>query len=161
MERLLDQMPYLKAHTKGRDVVLAFDDDIADALIIASQFKKDSNIMHLAKTTQIVREEMLEKKQAFDGSFPPEALTESVPDSLLASMNMVVEGPNRYQTGEERRGNSAALIISQLLMFNCKRNSCLDSTKVRHEKDREMPVVQYLALLIHAQTRKKELTDKL
>ena len=56
---------------------------------------------------------------------------------------------------------SAALIISQLLMFTCKRNSCLDSTKVRHEKDRETPVVQYLALLIHAQTRKKELTDKL
>ena len=126
-ERLLDQMPNLKAHTKGRDVVLAFDDDIADALIIASQFKKDSDIMHLAKTAQIVRKEMLEKKQAFDGSFPPDALTESVPDSLLALMNMIVEGPNiKYQTGEERRGNSAALIISQLLMFNCKRNSCLD-----------------------------------
>ena len=82
-ERLIDQMPNLKAHTKGRDVVLAFD-DIADALIIASQFKKDSDIMHLAKTAQIVRKEMLEKKQAFDGFFPPEALTESVPDSLLA-----------------------------------------------------------------------------
>ena len=93
-ERLLDQMPNLKAHTKRRDVVLAFDDDIADALIIASQFKKDSDIMHLAKTAQIVRKKMLEKKQAFDGSFPPEALTESVPDSLLALMNMIVEGPN-------------------------------------------------------------------
>ena len=161
-ERLLDQMPNLKAHTKGRDLVLAFDDDTADALIIASQFKKDSDIMHLAKTAQIVRKEMLEKKQAFDGSFPPEALTESVPDLLLALMNMIVEGPNiKYQTGEERRGNSAALIISQLLMFNCKRNSCLDSTKVRHEKDRETPVIQYLALLIHAQSRKKELIDKL
>ena len=160
-ERLLDQMPNLKAHTKGRDVVLAFDDDIADALIIASQFKKDGEIMHLAKTAQIVRKEMLQKKQAFDGSFPPEALTESVPDSLLALINMIVEGPNiKYQSGEERRGSSAALIISQLLMFNCKRNSCLDSTRVRHEKDRETPVVQYLALLIHAQTRKK-LIDKL
>ena len=77
-------------------------------------------------------------------------------------MNMIVEGPNiKYQTGEERRGYSAALIISQLLMFNCKHNSCLDSTKVRHEKDREPPVVQHLALLIHAQTRKKQLIDKL
>ena len=75
---------------------------------------------------------------------------------------MIIEGPNiKYQTGEERRGNSAALIISQLLMFNCKHNSCLDSTNVRHEKDRETSVVQYLALLIHAQTRKKELIDKL
>ena len=124
-------MSNLKAHTKGSDVLLAFDDDIADALIIASQSKKDSDIMHLAKTAQIVRKELLEKKQAFDGSFPPKALTESVPDSLLALMNMIVEGPNiKYQTGEERRGNSVALIISQLLLFNCKRNSCLDSTKV-------------------------------
>ena len=49
-ERLLDQMPNLKAYTKGRDVVLAFDDDIADALIIALQFKKDSDVTHLAKT---------------------------------------------------------------------------------------------------------------
>ena len=155
-ERLRDQMLNLKAdHTKGRNVGLAFDDDIG------SQFKKDSDIMHLAKTAPIVRKEMLGKKQAFDGSFPPEALTESVPNLLLALMNMIVEGPNiKYQTGEERRSNSAALIISQLLMFNCKRNSCLDSTKVRHEKDIETPVVQYLALLIHVQTRKKELTDK-
>ena len=83
-KRLLNQMPNLKARTKRRDVVLTFDDDIADALIIASQFKKDSDIMHLAKTAQIVRKEMLEKKRAFDGSFPPEALTESVPDTLLA-----------------------------------------------------------------------------
>ena len=75
---------------------------------------------------------MLEKKQVFDGSFPPEALTDW-PDSLLALMNMIVEGPNiKYQTGEERRGYSAALIISQLIMFNCKHNSHLDSTKVRH-----------------------------
>ena len=37
-ERLLHQMPNL-----------AFDDNIADALIIASQFKKDSDIMHLWK----------------------------------------------------------------------------------------------------------------
>ena len=89
-------------------------------------------------------------------------MTQSVPDSLLALMNMIVEGPNiKFQTGEERRGNSTALIISQLLMFNCKRNSCLDSSKVRHEKDRETPVVQYLDLFIHAQTRKKELIDKL
>ena len=87
-------MPNRKAHTKGRVVVLTFDDDIADALIIALQFKKDSDIMHLAKTAQIVRKEMLEKKQAFYGSFPPEASTESLPDSLLALMNMIVEGPN-------------------------------------------------------------------
>ena len=108
-------MPNLKAHTEGRDVVLAFDDDIAYALIIASQFKKDSDIMHLAKTAQIVWKEMLQKKQPFDRSFPPEALTESVPDLLLALMNMIVEGPNiKYQTDEERQGNSAALIISQL-----------------------------------------------
>ena len=86
-ERLLDQMPSLKAHTKGRDVVLAFDDDTADALIIASQFKKDSDIMHLAKTGQIVRKEMLEKKQAFDGYFPPEVLTESVPCRLITCFN--------------------------------------------------------------------------
>ena len=80
----------------------------------------------------------MRRRQAFDGSFPPEALTESVTDSLLALMNMIVEGPNiKHQTGEERRGNSAALIISQLLMFNCKSNSCLDSAKARHEKDRE------------------------
>ena len=160
-ERLRDQMPNLKAHTKGRDVVLAFDDDIADALIRASQFKKDSDIMPLAKTAQIVRKEMLEKKQAFDGSFPPEALTESVPDSLLALMNMTVEGPNiKYQTSEERRGNSAVLIISQLLMFNCKCNSCLDSTKVRHEKDRETPVVS-IWLYSFMPRQERELIDKL
>ena len=100
---------------------------------------------------------MLQKKQAFDGSFPPEALTESVPDLLLALMNMIVEGPNiKYQTDEERQGNSAVLIISQLLMFNCKHKSCLDSAKVRHKKYASSSVFGFT----HSCPDKKEGVDR-
>ena len=64
-DRLLAQIPALQAQNKGREVFLVYDADIGAALQFAVENSDDSNAVHLAKAAQIVRKDMLEKKQNF------------------------------------------------------------------------------------------------
>ena len=56
----------------------------------------------------------------------------------------------------------AVLTLSQLLKFNsfarCRDES---SVTIRHKKERETPLPQYLGMLFHAKPRKRELVDAL
>ena len=54
-QRLLAHFPDLRAHTKGRDVVLVFDEDIGAALGKACEQDSDSDAVQLARAAQIVR----------------------------------------------------------------------------------------------------------
>ena len=54
-ERLLAQLPGLRAQSKGRDVLLAFDEDIGEALGKACEQDCDTEAVHLAHAAQIVR----------------------------------------------------------------------------------------------------------
>lgn len=61
-------------------------------------------------------------------------------------------------------GINAGVVLSQLLIFNAvKRHRDLqsDATATRHDPNREPPLPVYLGLLVHAETRKKTLVDKL
>ena len=73
--------------------------------------------MHLARAAQVVRKEMFEKKFSFDGSFNQSSQKNAVPQSLLALVNMILDGPNiKHQT--QLTNTTASLSISQLL--HCK-----------------------------------------
>ncbi len=66
---------------------------------------------------------MFQLKLLFNGTFQPNCQVDSVPQYLLALINMVVEGPNiKYQATKTDR-NQASLTISQLLVFNCVQHS--------------------------------------
>ena len=93
-DRLLAQIPALRAQNKGREVFLVYDKDIGAALQFAVGNSNDSNAVHLAKAAQIVRKDMLEKKQNFNGTFISSCQKDSVPTSLLALVTMMLEGPN-------------------------------------------------------------------
>ena len=70
-------------------------------------------------------------------------------------------GPNiKHQNSA---GTTAALSISQLLMFNSVKHArAVDSSgTVCHSRDRETPLPLYVALKIHAVTRNRNLTDTL
>ena len=67
---------------------------------------------------------------------------------------MILDGTNiTDQIGIEKGGTSAALVISQLLMFNSVKHGRTGSTKVRHNVDKETPLPMYIGLAIHAHTR--------
>eukprot|EP00794_Sanderia_malayensis_P002132 gene2132-2419_t len=91
-ECLIDLSPSLCANQKGRDVYLAYKDDLGSALHFANEDTVGSQAMHLAKTAKLIRQEMFEIKQHFDSSFSPNSQKQSVPDSLLCLVNMLLGG---------------------------------------------------------------------
>ena len=158
--RLLAVIPDLQAHSQGRDVFLTFDVGTA----IKTACDHDSDAMLLARAAQLVRKEMFDKIFHFDGSFKPECQQNSVSTSLLSLVNMILKGPNIEQQSKiDTVGTSAALSISQLLMFNHVKHergaTPINSTYHRHERETPLPI--FVALKIHAITRSRNLIDTL
>ena len=116
--RLLASFPDLTAHTEGRDILLTFDQHLGGALRKACDH--DGEALYLARAAQIVRQEIFDRKFSFNGSFQKGCQQEAIPNSLLALVNMIQEGPNivhQTQLGTSP-STSSAHSISQLLMFN-------------------------------------------
>ena len=83
---------------------------------------------------------------------------------LLTLVNMILEGPSVINKSEQdMMGVNAGVVHSQLLIFNAvkrHREPRSDVTATRHDQP-EPPLPVYLGLLVHAETRKKLLVDKL
>ena len=150
----------LSAHTEGRDV-LTFEEDVGAALKQACGHESDA--AHLAKAAQIVRQDMFKQQFSFNGSIEKDAQQTVIPPSLLALVNMVINGPNiKYQSDLGSEATTAATSISQLLMFNSvkhARGNVYVETGLRHNRDREMPLTIYVAIKIHAMTRSRNLVS--
>ena len=130
----MPKYPHYEHRIKGREVFLVYDEDIGAALQFAVENSDDSNAVHLAKAAQIVRKDMLEKKQNLDGTFTSSCQKDSVPTSLLALVTMMLEGPNiQDQTDLETIESDIALTISQLLLFNTV-NYCLTKISIRAKR---------------------------
>ena len=65
--RLLLEIPHLKAYSQGRETLLSFEKDIGPALMTACQL--DDDAMHLVRAAQVVRKEVFDSKFDFNGSF--------------------------------------------------------------------------------------------
>ncbi|KAG7172779.1 hypothetical protein Hamer_G007018 [Homarus americanus] len=52
-KRILAQFPNMQEHNKGRDILLAFEDDIGDALAKACEYDHDNDAVHLLRAAQI------------------------------------------------------------------------------------------------------------
>ena len=60
---------HMQAQKKGRDILMAFEEDIGTALAKACEFDTDSDAIHLARAAKIVRNHMFGKAKPFTG-FP-------------------------------------------------------------------------------------------
>ncbi len=163
-QRLLAHFPDLRAQSQGRDVLLVFDEDIGAALGKACEQDSDSDAVHLARAAQIVRRHMFEADpKPFNGSFEEMCQEKSVPTLVLALVNMVLEGPSiKNQMCES--STPAAFSIAQILKYNSvkhMRKQADTSSSVGHRTAQETPLPIYIGLMLHAQTRKRELVDRL
>ena len=151
----------MRAYTKGRDVLMAFEDDIGTALAKACELDNNKDAMHIAHAAQIVRRHIFGEAKPFNG-FPEECQEDSVPKLLLTLVNMVLEGPSIKDQMEEAT-SPAALTIAQLLKFNSVKHKRAPDTAafVRHSTAQETPVPLYIGLMLHAHTSKRELVDKM
>ena len=93
-ERLSANVPGLQAHKKGRDIFLAFNDEVATALQQACERDFVNEAMTLLKATRIIRRDMLDTKSKFNGTFNNSCQQESVPESLKTLIGMILGGPD-------------------------------------------------------------------
>ena len=157
-DRLLANCPSLSASRKGKDVLLAFDTDLGDALKKACDSDSDAEAIFLAKAAQIVRKDIFNEKYSFDGTLD----NSFVPESLLALVTMIMEGPNiQHQTRTAELATTTGQSVAQLLMFNSVKYESKDRESVRYNNDREGPVPIYVALKIHSETRNRGIIDRL
>ena len=163
-DRLIYNIPELKAQTRGREIMLAYNKDIGEDLKITCKYN-DSEALVLAKAAQIVRKQMLTKSQEkFQGSFHEGCQKEAVPSLLFTLVRMILEGPNilhQTQADHEQDRSDIALVISQLLIFNSVNRARSQGYFVRHHPNKETALAIYLGLMTHAATRKRSLVHKM
>jgi len=163
-QRLLSHFPDMRAQNKGRDEMLVFDKDIGAALDKACEQDSDSDAVHLARAAQIVRRHMFDPTP-FTGSFEDNCQEKSVPHLLLSLVSMVLEGPSIKDQIRECT-TPAALSIAQILKYNSvkhvrKQADTICTSSVRHSSTQETPLPVYIGLMLHAQTRKRDLVNRL
>ena len=88
------QMPEMKAFNKGRDVYLAFEDDVGELLHTSFSPDPDEENIILTEVATMVRRDLFAHEIKFTGSFNKKSQTESVPQSLLTLVNMIINGSN-------------------------------------------------------------------
>lgn len=68
-DRILANVPGLQAHKQGRDVMLAFNEDIGHALKNLYEQDFDSQAMILSQAAKIIRQDVLNTTSKFNGTF--------------------------------------------------------------------------------------------
>ena len=68
-QRLLAQFPDMRTHNKGRDIMMAFEEDVGSALTKACELDNDNDAVHLARAAHIVRRRMFGEAKPSNG-FP-------------------------------------------------------------------------------------------
>lgn len=160
--RILAHFPDLKAHKEGRDILLAFDRDLGGALRKLCKDDFDDEAMCLARAAKIVRRDMLQLHATFTGSFDESCQVNSVPQSLLSIVAMILDGPDIQSQSQSVSGtHQASLSIAQLLQYNSSARRRTGSAGIRHNKARETPLPIYVGLTVHARTRKRDLVETL
>ena len=156
-DQLLFHIPKMQAHRKGRDVLLAFEDDVGSIL---SQSSKYCEAIHLAKAAEIIRRDMLHHKSNFSSTFHDTDLQRAVPPSLLQFVCMIEHGAD-IKSQIQHGASKSDLSISQLLQYNCFAKYKEGTDVHRHSKDRETPFAVYMGLYVFAKIRKRQIIEML
>ena len=156
-DKLLQEIPGLEAYKKGRNIVLAFREDIG---LLISKACDYSDAMVLAKAANILRKNMINHKWKFDGKLDEEAIHSSLPPSLLQFVCMIEHGVD-IESQLQFGATTTDFALAQLLQYNCFAKSKEGIQTQRHATDRETPLPIYIGLSIHGKGRKKELIESL
>ena len=115
----------------------------------------------LSKVVNIVRRDMLSMSYPqFNGTFGHDCQQNAVRDSLLTLVRMITDGPIKTQS-DMTGTTQSALSLAQLLLYNSTTRRREGSSTAFHSTKREPPLPIYIGLLLHAETRKRGLIDRL
>jgi hypothetical protein len=173
--KLLSHFPGMRAQPCGKEVLLVFDEDIGRALSTACHADSNVEALTLVKAAHIVRRDIFGTPFTFNGQFTADCQQKSVPQSLTALVQMILHGAS-IDSQSEVDCVPAALSVSQLIAFNCVKHirksastsahststaQTTQTSNIRHNMSQEKPLPLYLSLMLHAETRKRDLVDKL
>ena len=91
--RIIAHFPNMQAHKEGRDNLLMFSNDVGVAMRKAVEYDADTDAIHLVRAATIVCREIFNHKTCFRGAFDSHCQEQSVPNSLVALVSMVLYGP--------------------------------------------------------------------
>ena len=112
-EQSLSHVPHLEAHRPGRDVLLAFRNDVGSILAESTKY---SEAVHMVKAAAILRRELLGHKSKFDFTLSDDCLKKAIPLSLLAFV-CVIEHEADIQS--QLKCGASKSDFAQLLHYNC------------------------------------------
>ena len=93
-DRILMHLPDLKAYKKGRDVFMAYEDDVGTFLRQGYQTDRDEQSIMMTQIANSIRRNIFTQEVTFSGSFAQSSQVESVPQSFLSFVSMLINGPN-------------------------------------------------------------------
>ena len=112
---MLSHVPQLEAHRQGRDILLAFSNDVGSILAEAVKY---GDAVHLAKAASILRKQMLGHKPKSNAIFHNGCIEEAIPPSLLELVCMIEHGAD-IKSQLTCSASKSNLALSQLLQYNC------------------------------------------
>lgn len=157
--KILLNIPYLREYKDGRNVYLAYDETVSTMLKESNNF--DNDFIVLSKAATIIRNDMFKTKSKFTGTFEQDCQQKSTSKTLQSFISMVLDGSNIHNNIENIIDKHNALTIAQLIFFNSTIRRRGTSMSTFHCSAREPPLPLYIGLLVHAETRKMGLIDKL
>ena len=125
-------------------------------------FDNEDDGKYMVNVAKRVRRDLFKEKKPFDGRFDKESQQKSVPNSLLMLLQMILEGTNIIASNNDNKTRDIALQIAQLVKFNAIKKVRESNVKnIRHSEIQETALPVYTGQLVHSQTRKKSIIDKL
>ena len=154
-DKLSSEIPVLEAHKKGRDVLLAFSEDVGTVLSKALDY---TEAIIITKAAKILRRRMIDHKSSFCGTFHDNCVEDSIPSVLLQLISMIEHGAD-IKSQLKFGASKTDFAMAQLLQYNCYAKYQEDGKLLRHSKDRETPFPVFLGLSVYSKTRKKHLVE--
>ena len=135
---------------------LVFDDDLA-AAIAEYNANTTEDMLILAKAFKILRNEALDQKQDFNGTFNKSSAAESVGQKRLSFMTRTLYGPGIHKNMEssyqnKENTNSVPLSLSQLTSYNMVKRCSTNPTAIPCHMQVDNQMFAHCANIAHQRT---------
>ncbi len=148
----------IQEQSEGKKIVLAFTQGMKEIIREAMRHQDyDKEAVYFSKALNKLRKDIFAQEAlAFDAKFEMDCQNEAVPSSLKQMVYTLLYGNTSSTNNAE--DVQQCLTISQLILYNCKKNSTNFQAQ-RHSSKREPPLSVYFGLKTHTETRSKELIN--
>ena len=154
-DKILAHFPALQAHKNGREILLAFNEDIASALKEVYERNCDDEAIILAQAASICRREMNNLTCTFKGNFEAGCQKSSVSSTLLCLVSMILRGPNIQNYVENVAETQTALSIAELLHYNVTFRRPDRQVNLNYHSTSRGHLYQYILVFSYMQKQEK------